>query len=33
VGRGTGVLGAVAAVIALIAWFAIVFAGRYPEGL
>jgi len=32
-GAGTGVLGAVAAVIALIAWFAIVFGGRYPEGL
>jgi hypothetical protein len=32
-GAGTGVLGAVAAVIALIAWFAIVFGGTYPEGL
>jgi len=32
-GAGTGVLGAVAAVIALIAWFAIVFGGRYPDGL
>jgi hypothetical protein len=32
-GAGTGVLGAVAGVIALIAWFAIVFGGRYPEGL
>jgi len=30
---GGGVLGAVAAVAALIAWFAIVFGGRYPEGL
>jgi hypothetical protein len=30
---GGGVLGAVAAVCALIAWFAIVFGGRYPEGL
>jgi hypothetical protein len=32
-GTGTGVLGAVAAVIALIAWFAIVFGRWYPEGL
>jgi len=32
-GAGTGVLGAVAAVAALIGWFAIVFGGRYPEGL
>jgi hypothetical protein len=32
-GAGTGVLGAVAAVIALIAWFAIVFGSQYPEGL
>ena len=32
-GAGTGVLGAVAAVIALIAWFAIVFGKWYPEGL
>jgi hypothetical protein len=32
-GAGTGVLGAVAAVVALIAWFAIVFGGRYPAGL
>lgn len=32
-GAGTGVLGAVAAVIALIAWFAIVFGGQYPPGL
>ena len=30
---GGGVLGAVAVVCALIAWFAILFAGRYPEGL
>ena len=30
---GAGVLGAVAAVCALIAWFAILFTGRYPEGL
>ncbi len=30
---GGGVLGAVAAVCALIAWFAIVFGGRYPDGL
>jgi hypothetical protein len=30
---GGGVLGAVAAVCALIAWFAIVFGSRYPEGL
>jgi hypothetical protein len=28
-----GVLGAVAAVIAIIAWFAIMFTRRYPEGL
>jgi hypothetical protein len=28
-----GVLGAVAFVVALIAWFAIVFTGRFPEGL
>jgi hypothetical protein len=32
-GAGAGVLGAVAAVCALISWFAIVFAGRAPEGL
>ncbi len=32
-GAGGGVLGAAAAVSALIAWFAILFAGRYPEGL
>jgi hypothetical protein len=28
-----GVLGAVAAAVALIAWFAILFTGKYPEGL
>jgi Domain of unknown function (DUF4389) len=33
VGAGAGVLGAVACVITIIAWFAIVFAGQYPEGL
>jgi hypothetical protein len=33
VGSSTGVLGAVAAICALIAWFAIVFTGRYPDGL
>jgi hypothetical protein len=32
-GAGGGVLGAVAAVVALIAWFSILFTGRYPEGL
>jgi uncharacterized protein DUF4389 len=32
-GAGSGVLGAVAAVCAIIGWFAIVFGGRYPEGL
>jgi hypothetical protein len=32
-GSGTGVLGAVAAVAAIIAWFAIVFTGTHPEGL
>jgi hypothetical protein len=32
-GAGAGVLGAVAGVCALIAWFAILFTGRYPEGL
>jgi hypothetical protein len=30
---GGGVLGGVALVCALIAWFAIVFTGRYPDGL
>jgi len=29
----TGVLGAVAAVVSVIAWFAILFTGRYPSGL
>jgi hypothetical protein len=33
VGAGTGALGVVAAVAALIAWFALVFGSRYPEGL
>lgn len=32
-GAGGGVLGAVSAVVALIAWFSILFTGRYPEGL
>jgi hypothetical protein len=32
-GAGGGVLGAVAVVIAIIAWFAIVFGSQYPEGL
>jgi hypothetical protein len=32
-GAGGGVLGAVAGVAAVIAWFAILFTGRYPEGL
>lgn len=32
-GGATGVLGAVAAVCAIIAWFAIVFGGEYPVGL
>ena len=30
---GGGALGALAAVCALIAWFAILFTGRYPDGL
>ena len=30
---GGGALGAVAATVSLIAWFAIVFTGRYPDGL
>jgi hypothetical protein len=30
---GGGVLGAVAAVVAIIAWFAIVFTGKHPSGL
>ena len=32
-GATTGVLGAVAAVCALIGWFAIVFGAKYPDGL
>lgn len=32
-GAGAGVLGAVAFVIAIIAWFAIVFTGAFPRGL
>lgn len=32
-GAGGGVLGAVAAVVAVLAWFAIVFTGRSPAGL
>src|SRR5262245_13959343 len=32
-GAGAGVLGAVAAIAAVIAWFAIVFTGRQPQGL
>jgi hypothetical protein len=32
-GAGGGVLGAVAAVCAVISWFAILFTGRHPEGL
>jgi hypothetical protein len=32
-GVSTGVLGSVAAVCSLIAWFAIVFGGQYPPGL
>ena len=32
-GAGGGVFGAVAAVIAIIAWFAILFTGRFPKGL
>ena len=32
-GSGTGVLGAVAAIAAVIAWFAIVFTGNHPRGL
>ena len=30
---GTGVLGAVAGVVSMIAWFAIVFTGAHPDGL
>jgi hypothetical protein len=32
-GAGTGVLGLVASVVALIAWFSILFTGVYPVGL
>jgi uncharacterized protein DUF4389 len=32
-GAGGGLLGAVAAVCAVIAWFAILFTGRHPQGL
>ena len=32
-GSGGGLLGAVAIAIAVIAWFTIVFTGRFPEGL
>ncbi|MEX2376061.1 MAG: DUF4389 domain-containing protein [Dehalococcoidia bacterium] len=32
-GAGGGVLGAVATVVAVISWFAILFTGRQPEGL
>jgi hypothetical protein len=32
-GAGGGVLGAVAGVCAIIAWFAILFIGRHPQGL
>jgi hypothetical protein len=32
-GTGGGALGVAAAVVAFIAWFAIVFTGRYPQGL
>lgn len=32
-GTGGGVLGAVAVVTAIIAWFAIVFTGKHPDGL
>ena len=32
-GAGTGVLGLVAGVVALIAWFVILFTGVYPRGL
>jgi hypothetical protein len=32
-GSGTGLLGLVAFCAAVIAWFAIVFAGRHPDGL
>jgi hypothetical protein len=32
-GTGGGVLGGVAVVVAILAWFAILFTGRYPRGL
>lgn len=32
-GGGGGLLGAVAAICAVIAWFAILFTGRHPDGL
>jgi hypothetical protein len=32
-GAGLGALGAAAAVVTIIAWFAIVFTGRHPRGL
>jgi Domain of unknown function (DUF4389) len=32
-GASGGALGAVAAAVAVIAWFAILFTGRYPDGL
>ena len=32
-GSGTGALGIVAGLVAVIAWFAVVFTGRHPEGL
>jgi hypothetical protein len=32
-GAGTGVLGLVAGVVAIIAWFAILFTGAFPRGL
>ena len=32
-GAGTGVLGLAAGVVAMIAWFAILFTGTYPQGL
>jgi hypothetical protein len=32
-GAGGGLLGAVAAICAVFAWFAILFTGRHPEGL
>jgi hypothetical protein len=32
-GSSTGLLGAVACIVSIIAWFAILFTARYPEGL